>query len=103
MKGLFLSKYLNNLDKKGRVSIPPQYRTILTDQRFNGLIAYPSIKHDCIEACSLSKIEKVYDMINNLDPYSEIRDSFETIMLGGSHQISFDKEGRVILPNELIK
>lgn len=101
MNNLFLSKYINNLDKKGRVTVPSQYRNILVNEEDKSFIAYPSIKHPCIEGCSLSRMGKIYEMINNLEPYSEIRDAFETIILGGSMQILFDTEGRVVIPKEL--
>lgn len=96
---IFLSKYLNNIDKKGRISIPPNYRMILNNQ--NGLIIYPSIKHKCLEACSVHRLEELSKIIQNLDPYSEERDAFETIILGESVNLSFDKEGRVIIPKTL--
>lgn len=108
MNNLFLSKYINSLDKKLRVSVPSQYRTILSnqmdeDEEFKGIVAYRSIRNKSIEACSLKRIHKLYSMINELDPYSEERDAFETMIFGGSFQLAFDKEGRVSLPDELIE
>lgn len=100
--GIFLSKYINNLDKKGRVSVPASYRSALGDQSFNGVIAYPSFRNKCIEACSLKRLEELSQIIQNLDPYSEERDAFETIILAEAVQLSLDSEGRVILPKSLI-
>lgn len=99
---IFLSKYINNLDKKGRVSIPASYRLALSSQSFNGIIAYPSFRNKCIEACSLKRLEELSQIIQTLDPYSEERDAFETIILAEAIQLSFDSEGRVILPKSLI-
>ncbi|WP_341752940.1 MULTISPECIES: division/cell wall cluster transcriptional repressor MraZ [unclassified Candidatus Tisiphia] len=100
---IFLSKYINNLDKKGRVSVPASYRVALSSQSFNGVIVYPSFRKKCIEACSLKRLEELSQMIQTLDPYSEERDAFETIILGGAIQLTFDGEGRVILPKSLIE
>ncbi|WP_250310718.1 division/cell wall cluster transcriptional repressor MraZ [Rickettsia endosymbiont of Oedothorax gibbosus] len=99
---IFLSKYINNLDKKGRVSVPASYRAALSSQSFNGVIVYPSFRNKCIEACSLKRLKELSQMIQTLDPYSEERDAFETIILGGA-QLTFDGEGRVILPKSLIE
>lgn len=95
---IFLSKYINKIDKKGRVSIPASYRLALAKERFNGIIVYPSFKNNCIEACSMSRLEELGRIIQNLDPYSDERDAFETIVLGEALQLQFDNEGRVILP-----
>ncbi len=98
---IFLSKYVNNIDKKGRVSVPAGFRTALVGQLYNGIIVYPSFRNKCIEACSLSRLEQLSNSIQNLDPYSEERDAFETIILGEAMQLPFDSEGRVVLPKHL--
>jgi len=99
---LFLSTYTNKIDKKGRVSVPAQFRSVLVGQNFPGIIAYPSFVYDCIEACGMDRIEKLSESIDSLDPYSEERDAFATSILGGCVQLSFDGDGRVVLPENLI-
>lgn len=103
MQPLFLSKYVNTLDKKQRVSVPAQFRAILNDKEFKSVVVYQSIRNKCIEACGIDRIHKLHEMISNLDPYTEERDAFETIIFGGSSQLPFDTEGRINLPEELIE
>lgn len=100
---LFLSTYTNKVDKKGRVSVPAQYRNMLANQIFHGVVAYASFVHPCIEASGIDRIERLSDSIDALDPFSEERDAFATAILGGSQQLSFDGDGRVILPESLLK
>jgi MraZ protein len=102
LMNIFLSKYINNIDIKNRVSIPPNFRAALNDEKFQGVIAYPSFRNKCIEACSISRLGQLSELIQNLDPYSEERDAFETIILGEAVQLPFDKEGRVNLPKSLL-
>lgn len=99
---LFLSTYVNKIDKKGRVSVPALFRSALANQNFNGIVAYPSFLYECIEACGMDRIEKLSESIDDLDPFSEERDAFATSILGGSIQLSFDGDGRVLLPEQLI-
>lgn len=100
---LFLSTYTNKVDKKGRVSVPAPFRAVLSKQDFLGIVIYGSFINDCIEGCGMDRIEKLSDSIDMLDPYSEERDAFATTILGGSIQLSFDSEGRVLLPESLMK
>ncbi|MDX2049983.1 MAG: cell division/cell wall cluster transcriptional repressor MraZ [Rickettsiaceae bacterium] len=100
--GLFLSKYNNLIDKKGRLSVPSLYRQTASAEGFAGVIIYPSIKNKALEGCSLTRINELAEMIYDLDPYSEERDAFETIILGQSVQLSFDTDGRIVLPKYLI-
>jgi MraZ protein len=99
---IFLSKYINNLDKKGRVSVPANYRLAVSNKSFNGIIAYPSFRNNCIEACSIERFEELGKIVQTLDPYSKERDAFETIIFGEAIQLAFDSEGRIILPKSLI-
>lgn len=100
---LFLSTFEKQIDKKGRVSVPPSFRAVLAAQNFNGMIAYASFTNACIEACGMERIEKLHARIEMLDPFSEEHDAFSTAILGGSTQLAFDSEGRVVIPESLLK
>lgn len=99
---LFLSTFEKQIDKKGRVSVPPSFRAVLAAQNFNGMIAYASFVRPCIEACGMDRLEKLHARMETLDPFSDERDAFETAILGGSVQMTFDSEGRVVIPEELL-
>lgn len=100
---LFLSTFVKKIDKKGRVSVPAQFRAALTEESFGGIVVYNSFVNPCVEASGMSRIEKLSNGIDNLDPFSNERDAFATAILGGSFQLQFDSEGRVTLPPELTK
>jgi MraZ protein len=99
---LFLSTYHNKLDRKGRISVPAAFRTILSEQSFVGVVAYPSFIHPCIEACSMRHMERLSASIDALDPYSPERDAFASAILGAATPLAFDGEGRVMLPEALL-
>ncbi len=100
---LFLSTFHNRIDKKNRVSVPATYRAAISSQEFPGIIAYGSIMHACVEACGMNRIQKMNERIDALDPYSAERDAFSASIFGDSVQLSFDGEGRVVLPDSLMK
>ena len=45
---LFIDTFVNKIDSKGRVSVPATFRAELNLQRFNGIVAMPSLKHPAI-------------------------------------------------------
>ncbi|OFW80733.1 MAG: cell division/cell wall cluster transcriptional repressor MraZ [Alphaproteobacteria bacterium RIFCSPLOWO2_01_FULL_40_26] len=100
---LFLSTFANKIDAKGRVSVPAQFRASLVNESFSGMVVYESFINDCIEGCDIERIKKLSESIDNLDPFSEERDAFATAVLGGSMQLSIDGDGRVIMPENLLK
>jgi MraZ protein len=97
---LFLSTYTNKIDKKGRVSVPSSFRTALPKDDA-GIVVYESIRSKCLEGCSIERLRHLSNSIDNLDPYSDERDAFATVILGGSAKLLFDVDGRVVLPSEL--
>lgn len=99
---LFLSTYHNRLDKKGRISIPAQFRSVLAGQQSEGIVAYASPINPSIEACGMQRIMKFNQRVEQFEPYSSERDAFSAMLFGESVQLSFDTEGRVMLPESLI-
>ena len=100
---MFLSTYENKLDKKGRVSVPASYRSYLSSLGYNGVICYPSLNNQSLEACAQDRIEKISNTIDALNPFEEKRDIFATSVLAESVNLQFDTEGRISIPHKLLK
>ena len=100
---MFLSTYENNIDKKGRVSVPAQFRSHLSSLGFNSIICFPSFNQQCLEAWPQDRIEKISDAIDNLNPFEEKKDYFATSILSESINLQFDSEGRILITNKLLK
>ena len=100
---MFLSTYENKLDKKWRVSVPASFRSYLSNMGYNGVVCYPSFNNSSIEACPQSRIEKLSDSIDSLNPFEEKRDIFATSVLADSVNLQFDSEGRVSIPAKLLE
>jgi MraZ protein len=99
---MFLSTYENKLDKKWRVSVPASFRSYLSNMGYNGVICFPSFNNPSIEGCSQSRIEKISNSIDSLDPFEEKRDIFATSVLSESVSLQFDSEGRISLSKKLL-
>ena len=100
---MFLSNYENKLDKKGRVSVPSSFRAYLNSMGYNGFITYPSFNHAALDACAQDRIEKLSESIDSLGPFEDKRDYFATSVLSESINLNFDSEGRVSIPEKLLK
>ena len=100
---MFLSTYENRIDKKGRVSVPANFRSYLSNLGYNGVVCYPSFNNQSIESCSQDRIEKLSNSIDSLNPFEEKRDFFATSILSESISLQFDSEGRISLSSKLLK
>ncbi|MBM3518032.1 MAG: cell division/cell wall cluster transcriptional repressor MraZ [Alphaproteobacteria bacterium] len=100
---LFTNTFVNRLDKKGRVSVPAEYRAELVDQAFHGIAAYSSFVLPAIECCGIDRIERLSQSIDEqFDPFSERRGAFAISILAKTARLPFDTEGRIVLSETMI-
>jgi len=97
---LFLSTFVNKVDRKGRVSVPASFRAALAGQSFAGIVAFRSFKTAAIEASGIDRIEEMSTRLDALDQFSEDNESLASIF-ADAQQLAFDSEGRIFLPQAL--
>ncbi len=97
---MFLSTYVNKVDRKGRVSVPATFRTTLAAQRFPGIFVFPSHKYPALEANSSDWMEELVNRLDTLDKFSDEHENLE-MLFASSRELSFDPEGRIALPPDL--
>jgi len=102
IRQLFLSKFRNKIDNKGRVSIPAQFRNVLLKDNSQKIFCYPSLEAEAIDAGGENLASNIYELMDNLDPYSDERDILSTALFGLSEELKIDNDGRVILSKPLI-
>ena len=98
---LFVSKFFNKIDKKGRVSLPSVFRSVLPKSNKNEIILFKSIKSPSIDGCSIERLKEISKRINDLDFFSEDYDDFSTSIFSEIILTKIDKEGRFLIPEEL--
>ena len=83
--------------------MPASFRSHLSNLGYNGVVCYPSFNNQCIEAWSQDRIEKISNAIDALNPFEEKKDFFATSILSESINLQFDSEGRISVPEKLLK
>lgn len=97
----FVSNFTNRLDSKGRVSIPAQFRGVLTRDGFEGLYVHPGLDAPALDAGGNALLADIDALLETLSPYSEERDHLSTALLGTSEILKVDPEGRVTFTEAL--
>ncbi len=100
---MFSGRFDHSIDEKGRVSIPVRFRDVLerenhdrlfiTNFPFNGercLALYPPSQWDTLNARLKEK--------PRFDPHVQV---FETLVIGGAHEVPVDRQGRILIPPKL--
>lgn len=100
---LFLSTYLNKIDKKGRVSVPAPFRNALASQEFQGIVVFKSSKHQALEGFGWDRMTEMSDRLDQFNMFSNEQDDLASLIFGESRQLPFDGDGRILLPKDLIE
>ena len=98
---LFLSTYVNKVDRKGRVSVPATFRAKLINQRFQGIVAFPSYKYPALDASGIDRMEELTARLDRLEEFSDEQENLAVLLFGAAQQLPFDTEGRIVLPENL--
>ena len=89
-----IGRHINRIDKKGRISVPKQFRDALSDQGFPGIYVYPSFKNPVIEACGDEFIQRIVASLDDLELFSDEQDDLASTILENSYQLPYDTGGR---------
>ena len=98
---LLTGRHSNKVDKKGRVSVPKLFRDFLEERGFAGLYVYPSFKYPALEGCGEDVMRQISDSLEDLDMFSDEQEDLATAILENAHSLTWDPEGRIMLPREL--
>ncbi|MFO1189120.1 MAG: division/cell wall cluster transcriptional repressor MraZ [Alphaproteobacteria bacterium] len=97
---LFLSTFINAIDRKGRVSVPAPFRAALGSQ--NGIVVFRSYKAAALEGSGIDLMERLGAGLDRLELFSDDRDDLAATIFADCHQLPIDGEGRVVLPKDLL-
>jgi MraZ protein len=93
---MFFGEYSYKVDEKGRAPLPPKFRRDLKD-----MVVLSRGVEKCITAYSLAEWTRVAESLSSkaMGPASSRR--INRSIFGSAFSVSFDKQGRVILPPTL--
>ena len=99
---LFTGTYTdNNIDRKGRVSLPAKFRAELPPENSREIYVYPSPTLEALEACDRSYMEQLRDA-TGIDPFED-EDGDLGWLIEQACNVTIDTGGRIIIPGELME
>ncbi len=99
---LFLSKHVNRIDGKGRVSFPAAFRAALTARNSQGVVIFRSLTDLAIEGMTIERLQQMGASIESLSMFAPERTFLETAMFGAAQELQIDREGRCSPPRALL-
>ena len=99
---LFIGTHENKVDRKGRVSLPADYRSELPKDDDRVIYVFPSLYISALEACDRAQLELHAERIGALDRFSQEEAYFSSQILAEARKIGIDGDGRIVLPAEFM-
>jgi len=99
----FLGTHKGKLDKKGRISVPAQFRSVLEALGTSEIVLFPSFRHPCIEAWPQPAFAALSAGHTQLDIFSDTADNLAAALFATAHPARPDGEGRLVLPEDLVE
>src|SRR3954465_972690 len=98
---LFLSTYVNKVDRKGRVSVPATFRsTLATNREPNVVVLFPSNRAPALDGAGSNYVEEMKDRLEAFDQFSDEHENL-SLLFAEAHPLTMDGEGRIVLPEPL--
>jgi MraZ protein len=93
----FLSNSVNNIDAKGRVSVPAPFRQVLAARGHRELYALQAIGQPAIDVGGMDLLERYETRMAQEDPFSEDYSDMSLFAYGDGAFLKFDAEGRIMV------
>jgi MraZ protein len=98
---MFLGTHENKVDKKGRVSVPAQFRAYFAGPEANAIAAFPDFNEDAIEVWTLDRMRRLQDSMDDMEQFSQQQRDLASLIFAESRLMNLDGEGRIMLPKDL--
>ena len=100
---MFLSSYVNGVDKKGRVSVPAAFRYELATHSRAQVVVYAAPDDKYLYAWGYDDFLQFAEKIKKMPAMSPQRQRLARTLLAAARPLGFDDNGRIMLPENFIK
>ncbi|MDZ7758905.1 MAG: division/cell wall cluster transcriptional repressor MraZ [Desulfovermiculus sp.] len=99
----FWGHSFRNLDSKGRLMLPPDFREVLLKRDASGRGVMLTRFDTCVYGYALPDWEYMVNSFQHLNLSRNEMRRFQRFFLGGAMQVPVDKQGRILIPPHLRK
>lgn len=95
---MFIGEFQYNIDSKGRISMPAEFRELLGEEVFvtKGL-------EGCLTIYSIEEFQQIYKELQKLKVTDKKSREYLRVFSSNTQRISFDKAGRLNLSNKMVE
>ncbi len=98
---MFHGLYIHTLDKKGRVSVPSQFREIIKSQGSEKLVITKHLSFPCLICYSYNEWRRLEDKLSQLSIFDPSSSRLIRMLVTRAKDAPIDGNGRILIPQDL--
>ncbi|MEQ8347593.1 MAG: hypothetical protein RIB84_03365 [Sneathiellaceae bacterium] len=98
----FVGTFTNKLDRKGRVSLPAEFRAVLQRQQSENSALMPAPNADAIAGGGALYLDTLHTRFKSPDPMDPAFEDWIDYIMPNVRSVGWDETGRMVLPEPLI-
>lgn len=98
----FKGQYTYTIDQKGRANIPAKFRKSISEKANQTFVITQGLE-TCLFAYPLDEWEKIEEKLRTLSMMKKSTRLFIRMIMSNASESRFDKQGRIAIPQNLIK
>lgn len=91
----FLSNAINNIDSKGRVSVPARFRSVLQKRGYSELYALRALEIPALDVGGLDLLDRYEQRMEAEDPFLQTAEDMSFFCHGDGAFLKLDQDGRI--------
>lgn len=89
------------IDSKGRITIPANYRTLMVEESSGSLIVTIDTESRCLLLYPFPAWQIIEEKLESLPSFQPAARRIQRLLMGHATEVELDRQGRILLPNLL--
>ena len=89
------------IDAKGRITIPANYRTLIAEEANGSLVVTIDTEERCLLLYPYPQWQIIEEKLESLPTFQPAARRIQRLLMGHATELELDRQGRVLLPNLL--
>ncbi|MEF8823441.1 MAG: division/cell wall cluster transcriptional repressor MraZ [Desulfohalobiaceae bacterium] len=97
---MFRGHTFRSLDAKGRLMLPPEFRSVVLEQDAEGRVMLTNFD-GCVAAYPIPEWQEIETSFSKANLVNRSIRNFQRFFIAGAMEVTLDKQGRVLIPPHL--
>lgn len=98
---MFRGLSAGQIDSKGRITIPANYRTLMVEEASGSLVVTIDTEQRCLLLYPFPQWQIIEEKLEALPSFQPAARRIQRLLLGHATELELDRQGRILLPNLL--